>query len=145
MLSKNYVRFVRLLATIITIAYQSPDIAQEIMEEIFQHLDEVENYIDDIGVFTEDMPNAWSAHCASLTKVLTLLEQNNFIVNPYKCEWGVAETNWLGYWLTPTGLKPWKKKITAVLALQRPQTVKQLEWLITIGTCILSDHISLHR
>jgi hypothetical protein len=101
---------------------QSPDIAQEIMEDIFRQFEEVDVYIDDIGVFSR----SWQSHCASLQKVLALLEQNNFIVNPYKCEWGVKETDWLGYWLTPTGLKPWKKKITAILAIQRPQTVKQL-------------------
>jgi hypothetical protein len=101
---------------------QSPDIAQEIMEDLFRQFAEVDVYIDDIGVFSND----WQQHCASLSKILALLEQNNFIVNPYKCEWGVKETDWLGYWLTLTGLKPWKKKITAILAIQRPQTVKQL-------------------
>ena len=46
---------------------QSPDIAQEIMEEVFQHLrDAVEVYIDGIGVFSND----WQSYCIDLTKVL---------------------------------------------------------------------------
>ena len=101
---------------------QSPDLSQEIMEDLFRQFNEVDVYIDDIGVFSP----SWQSHCNSLQKILALLEQNNFIVNPAKCEWGVKETDWLGYWLTPTGLKPWKKKITAILAIKRPETVKQL-------------------
>jgi Reverse transcriptase (RNA-dependent DNA polymerase)/RNase H-like domain found in reverse transcriptase len=101
---------------------QSPDIAQQIMEDIFRDIDETDVYIDDVGVFND----GWQAHLLSLDRVLTVLQANNFTGNPLKCEWGVKETDWLGYWLTPTGLQPWRKKIDAIMAILRPQTAKQL-------------------
>ena len=105
---------------------QSPDIAQAVMEDLFRHFADVDVYLDDRGVFN----TSWEEHIISLTKILDVLERNNFTVNPLKCEWGVKETDWLGYWLTPTGLKPWKKKIQAILAIERPQTVTQLRSFI---------------
>jgi RNase H-like domain found in reverse transcriptase/Reverse transcriptase (RNA-dependent DNA polymerase) len=107
---------------------QAPDISQEIMEDLCRNFNEVDVYIDDVGVFSKD----WTTHCASLSTVLNVLETNEFTVNPAKCEWAVQETDWLGYWLTPVGLKPWKKKIAAILALKRPETVKQLRSFISM-------------
>jgi hypothetical protein len=106
---------------------QSPDVAQEHMENIFRDLDEVNVYVNNIGVFS----NSWEEHLESLHKVLTILQTANFTVsNPLKCKWGVKETDWLGYWLTPTGLEPWCKKVDAILTLERPQTVTQLRSFI---------------
>ena len=71
----------------------SPDFAQEVMENIFRDVPETEIYIDDIE------------HMKVLRIVLQKLQDNGFTINPLNCEWAVEETDWLGYWLTPNGVK----------------------------------------
>jgi hypothetical protein len=88
----------------------SPDFAQEVMENIFRDVAEVDVYIDDIGIFSD----SWEQHLEVLCIVLQKLQENGFMVNLLKCEWAVKD-DWLGYWRMPTGLKPWKKKIDAIL------------------------------
>jgi transposase InsO family protein len=101
---------------------QSSDIAQSTMESLFRHISDVNIYIDDVGCFSR----GFEQHLTLLDHVLDILQTNGFTVNPSKCEWAVKETDWLGHWLTPEGIKPWSKKIKAILNMSAPTDLKQL-------------------
>ena len=89
----------------------SPNMAQEVMECLLKGIDDVDVYIDNIGVFSLD----WTSHISVIDKVLTILQESGFTVNPMKCKWAIQETNFLGYWLTPHGIAPYKCKVQAIL------------------------------
>ena len=87
----------------------SPDIAQEVMENIFRHIEDTDVYIDDVGAFTKD--GGWDNHLKLLDKILGLLNENGFSANPLKCEWGVKEKGRLGYALVnPNWLEALEEK-----------------------------------
>ena len=103
---------------------ESPDIAQEFMENLLQDLlEEIVVYVDDILVTN----HSWSSHLHLLNKVLACLEDVGFLVNPLKCEWTVKEMDFLVHWMTPTGIKPWKKKVDAILRMEQQRNQTQLQ------------------
>jgi hypothetical protein len=97
----------------------SPDIAQAAIENVLSDIEDAHIYIDDVS-------NDWDHHVNLLATILWQLRENGFTIIPLKCEWAVKETDWLGYWLTPRGLKPWKKKIDAMLHMDHPHNATEL-------------------
>lgn len=96
---------------------QSSDFAQATMEEVLRGLDNVTIYIDDIKITHVK----WDDHINCVKEVLSRLRLNGFTVNPTKCQWCVSETDFLGFWFTPTGPKPWRKKIDSIIAMSPPK------------------------
>ena len=102
---------------------ESLDIAQEFMENLLRDLlQEIVVYIDDILVTNHD----WKSRLILLDKVLARLKDAGVSVNPLKCEWAVQETDFLGHWMTSSGIKPWKKKVDAIIRMERLQSQTQL-------------------
>ena len=102
---------------------ESPNIVQEFMENLlWDLLEEIVIYIDDILVTNHSS----KSHLCLLDQVLACLKDVGFSVNPLKYEWAVKEMDFLGHWMTPTGIKPWKKKVDAILRMERPTNWTQL-------------------
>jgi hypothetical protein len=100
----------------------SPDIAQAAMENVLSDIDDADVYIDDVGAFSND----WDHPVNLSATTLWGLCENGFTINPLKCEWALKEIDWLGYWLTPQGLKTSKKKIDATLHMDCPCNATEL-------------------
>jgi hypothetical protein len=96
------------------------------MENVLSDIKDANIYINDVGAFSSD----WDHQLKVLATILCQLRKNGFTINPLKCEWAVKETDWLGYPLTPRGLKPWKKKIHAILHMNCPCNATELHILI---------------
>ena len=63
-------------------------------------------------------------------RLLTLLEtarMNNLSLNPDKIQFKSTDCKFFGHRLTPDGLKPDPEKIKAILAMQPPQSIQQLQ------------------
>jgi len=100
----------------------SPAFAQSIIEDTLRDIDECEVYIDDVGVWSND----WDSHLTVLSRIFSALEEKGFAVNPLKCEFGIKEGDFLGHWMTPEGVRPWAKKVSAILSLDRPKTASDV-------------------
>lgn len=74
---------------------QSPNIAQEIVEDIFC---DMKPSMCILMMLASSMTHGLN-NMATLDIVFQPLEDNGFTMNPLKCECAVKETNWLGYWL----------------------------------------------
>nr|GEU78349.1 reverse transcriptase domain-containing protein [Tanacetum cinerariifolium] len=85
----------------------------------------IEVYVDDLMVksYTE------AEMMRDIEETFRTLRQVNMKLNPKKCSFGLAEGVFLGYVITPEGIKPCSDKTAVVLQLPSPRTVKEVQSL----------------
>ena len=72
----------------------------------------------------------WKRNIDILARVwFKRLHDKDFYINLLKYEFAVKETDWLGYWLIPTGLKSWKKKVDVILEMNCRHKVNDVQIL----------------
>ena len=105
----------------------SPDIFQEKMGNLYQDLEYVRAYIDDLLVVTN---GTLEDHLEKLTEVLKRLRQAGLKVNAKKSFFAREELEYLGYWITRDGIQPTASKVKAIGAIEPPSNKKQLRRFI---------------
>ena len=107
----------------------SPDIFQEKMSELFNGLDFVRTYIDDVLSLTK---GSFKDHLEKLELILARLQESGLKVNAKKSFFARPELEYLGCWITRDGMKPLPDKAKAILAIDEPRTRKELRSFIGI-------------
>ena len=81
----------------------APDIFQERINDLFQGMEYVRAYLDDLLILS--MGN-WADHCDKLDSTLQKLGEAGLKVNCEKSFFGRTETEYLGFWITQKGIRP---------------------------------------
>ena len=81
----------------------SPDIFQEKMSELFDGLDFVRTYIDDLLILSK---GSYQDHLEKLEKVLARLTRVGLKVNGHKSFFARDELEYLGCWISRSGIQP---------------------------------------
>ena len=107
----------------------SPDIFQEKMSELFDGLEYVSTYIDDLLILSK---GTYEDHLEKLERVLVRLRKAGLKVNANKSFFARPELEYLGYWITRDGIQPLKAKVEAIMRIDEPRNRKELRSFIGI-------------
>jgi hypothetical protein len=92
------------------------------MEGVLRDIQNVLVYIDDLLVHTD----THEKHLKVLDQVLARLHRNHLKINLEKCVFGNKEVSYLGFTLTPEGIKPGKNKLKAIKDAKLPTDIKTI-------------------
>nr|GEY58216.1 reverse transcriptase domain-containing protein [Tanacetum cinerariifolium] len=100
---------------------------QRLMDKAFESQmgRNIEVYVDDLVIKS----HTEAEMVRDIEETFQTLRKINMKLNPKKCSFGLAEGVFLGYVITPEGIKPCLDKMTAVLQLPSPQTIKEVQSL----------------
>jgi Reverse transcriptase (RNA-dependent DNA polymerase) len=102
---------------------------QRLMEGVLRDILNVLVYIDDLLVHTD----MHEKHLQVLDQVLARLHKNHLKINLEKCVFGNKEVSYLGFTLTPEGIKLGKNKQKAIKDARPPTDIKTIQSFV--GLC----------
>jgi hypothetical protein len=99
-----------------------PASLQQLMEQVFRGLQNILIYIDNILVHTD----SHEKHLQVLEQVLLRLHKNPLKINLDKCLLSDDRVSYLGFTLTPQGIKPGEAKLRAIKNTAAPSDIKSI-------------------
>ena len=108
----------------------APGVFQELMSIVLQGKeDHALAYLDDVLIFSDTIDN----HLHHIQGVLDSLREHNLKLKPAKCEFFKKETQYLGFTISESGIRPDHDKVEGIRNLDVPKTVRQVRSFI--GMC----------
>ena len=101
----------------------APATFQKFMDGMFEDLDFVRVYIDDIIVASATLEQ----HLSHLEKVFQRIEENGLTLKRGKCEFMKAEIKLLGYYVSAKGITQDPMKLEAIKNFKQPKNVRELK------------------
>lgn len=95
---------------------------QRFINSVFQDLDYVYCYIDDILVASESPEQ----HMEHLRTVFQKLLKAGVSINTSKCVFGTEQVEFLGYLVSGQGVRPLPERVRAILKFPKPKTVVEM-------------------
>jgi len=107
---------------------------QRLMEQVLRGLQNILIYIDDMLIHTD----THKKHLEALERVLLRLHQHHLKINLDKCLFGDKQVSYLGFTLTPEGIKPGEAKLKAIKNTKPPSDIKEIRSFM--GLCNFFHH-----
>ena len=101
----------------------TPAVFQRLMQGVLSGLQFISIYLDDVIVYSETL----AEHVSHLRIVLERLRTAGLKLNPAKCRFVCDKVEYLGHLITPAGLKPSERNLTAVREFPVPTNLKHLQ------------------
>ena len=100
-----------------------PNEFQRVMDSLLKDIPFTNCYIDDILIASKGSLNE---HKAILTNILNILDNKNMSVKWEKCAFFKKETEWLGFKISKSGVKPLEGKSDSIKNLPNPKNISEL-------------------
>ncbi|XP_033731758.1 uncharacterized protein K02A2.6-like [Pecten maximus] len=101
----------------------APEIYHRIIHNLFQDIPGVDTSMDDIIIWEKNRQE----HDERVRAVLQKARNSNLKLNKEKCEIGVNSLTFLGDTITSEGVKPYPRKVEAIVDMERPTNRKELQ------------------